>query len=170
MGAFVLENGLAAASLRPLAKAAGTSDRMLIYHFKSKDNLMSQLLDLLSRKLADDIIDAVPPGQSASRSACLDEIVGLVRSPDMRPVLNFWLDSAALAARQSEAHCRADQKITRAFQKWIVSRLPKDDPDPSRAVALLVMCLKGTLFLDAAGGASVADIARSELNRLEHQK
>ena len=33
----VLKNGLNNASLRPMAKAAGTSDRMLIYHFGSKD-------------------------------------------------------------------------------------------------------------------------------------
>jgi AcrR family transcriptional regulator len=37
----VLEHGLIGLSLRPVAAAAGTSDRMLIYHFKSRDALVS---------------------------------------------------------------------------------------------------------------------------------
>ena len=36
LAAYVLEHGLAGLSLRPLAAAAGTSDRMLLYHFASK--------------------------------------------------------------------------------------------------------------------------------------
>ena len=40
LAAYVLENGLADVSLRPLAKAAGTSDRMLLYHFGSKEELV----------------------------------------------------------------------------------------------------------------------------------
>ena len=38
--AHVLAHGLGGASLRPLAKAAGTSDRMLIYHFGTKEALI----------------------------------------------------------------------------------------------------------------------------------
>jgi AcrR family transcriptional regulator len=37
----VLEHGLIGLSLRPVAAAVGTSDRMLIYHFKSRDALVS---------------------------------------------------------------------------------------------------------------------------------
>ena len=33
---YVLEHGLNDASLRPMAAALGTSDRMLLYHFKTK--------------------------------------------------------------------------------------------------------------------------------------
>src|SRR5690349_315476 len=38
---YVLEQGLVGLSLRPLAAALGTSDRMLIYHFGSKDALVT---------------------------------------------------------------------------------------------------------------------------------
>jgi AcrR family transcriptional regulator len=36
----VLEHGLIGLTLRPLAAAIGTSDRMLIYHFGSRDALV----------------------------------------------------------------------------------------------------------------------------------
>ena len=37
----VLAHGLSASSLRPLAKAAGTSDRMLLYYFADKSEMMT---------------------------------------------------------------------------------------------------------------------------------
>src|SRR5437588_12550023 len=41
---YMLENGLAELSLRPLAEALGTSPRMLIYYFGSKETLVSEAL------------------------------------------------------------------------------------------------------------------------------
>jgi len=40
----VLEHGLADLSLRPLATALGTSPRMLLYHFDSKEQLVTDVL------------------------------------------------------------------------------------------------------------------------------
>lgn len=47
----VLAHGLSASSLRPLAKAAGTSDRMLLYYFKDKAEIISAVLQLISARL-----------------------------------------------------------------------------------------------------------------------
>ena len=41
----VLAEGLIGLSLRPLAKAVGTSDRMLIYHFGNRDGLVAAIID-----------------------------------------------------------------------------------------------------------------------------
>ncbi|MEV6171382.1 TetR/AcrR family transcriptional regulator [Streptomyces sp. NPDC051954] len=41
---YVLDHGLIGLSLRPLAAAIGTSDRMLLYHFADKDDLVATVL------------------------------------------------------------------------------------------------------------------------------
>ena len=41
---YVLERGLARLSLRPLAKALGTSPRMLLYDFGTKERLIHEIL------------------------------------------------------------------------------------------------------------------------------
>src|SRR2546422_10730222 len=41
---YLLEHGLADLSLRPLAAAIGTSPRMLLYHFGSKEQLVVEAL------------------------------------------------------------------------------------------------------------------------------
>jgi AcrR family transcriptional regulator len=47
---YVLENGLAGLSLRPLAKALGTSPRMLLYDFGTKDRLVDEVLAEIRRR------------------------------------------------------------------------------------------------------------------------
>jgi AcrR family transcriptional regulator len=41
----VLAHGLIGLSLRPLAAAVGTSDRMLMYHFGNRDGLVTAIID-----------------------------------------------------------------------------------------------------------------------------
>ena len=59
-----LEHGLIGLSLRPLAAAIGTSDRMLIYHFGSKDELVDAVLDVSNeRSIA--VIRSTPAADSS---------------------------------------------------------------------------------------------------------
>ena len=47
----VLVHGLVAASLRPLAKAAGTSDRMLLYYFSDKTEIIAATLQRIAERM-----------------------------------------------------------------------------------------------------------------------
>ena len=79
MSAHVRGTGLAGASLRPLAKAAGTSDRMLIYHFGSKAALMAELLDHLVTEILSAMSAALPPAPAPTEAACAAEMLTLVQ-------------------------------------------------------------------------------------------
>src|SRR2546429_9461178 len=50
---YVLEHGLEGVSLRPLAAALGTSTRMLLYDFGSKEALLDEALAEIRRRLAE---------------------------------------------------------------------------------------------------------------------
>src|SRR5215510_8397245 len=50
---FVAANGLGDRSLRELAASIGTSHRMLIYHFGSKEGLMRAIVDEVERQQRD---------------------------------------------------------------------------------------------------------------------
>ena len=58
---YVLEHGLVGLSLRPLAAALGTSDRMLLYHFEDKDDLVVTILRTTSDRSVDDLRGLPPP-------------------------------------------------------------------------------------------------------------
>ena len=48
---YLLENGVASLSLRPLADALGTSPRMLLFYFKSKEGLLREAMQRINHQL-----------------------------------------------------------------------------------------------------------------------
>ncbi|MGW3645470.1 TetR/AcrR family transcriptional regulator [Streptomyces sp. NPDC000878] len=67
---YVLDHGLIGLSLRPLAAAIGTSDRMLLYHFADKDDLVATVLRT-SNDRSVEAVQALPRARSV-RTAVLD--------------------------------------------------------------------------------------------------
>jgi AcrR family transcriptional regulator len=48
---YLVEHGVANASLRPMAAALGTSPRILMFHFKSKEGLLQDVFEELNSRL-----------------------------------------------------------------------------------------------------------------------
>lgn len=159
MAEFVLMNGLSAASLRPLAKAAGTSDRMLIYHFGSKEKLIESLLDHLTDVLTEQFAETVPPGRASCTSVCLEELSGLMRTKAMRPVLQLFCEAIAASSRRSHVHTRTASLVLRALHSWLLSRLPDEDADPLETSTALLASVAGILVLEASQHSDLADCA-----------
>ncbi len=64
---YALEHGLVGLSLRPLAAALGTSDRMLLYHVGSKDELLVAIIaETTDRSVAEmrELAPSGSPGQA----------------------------------------------------------------------------------------------------------
>ncbi len=163
MGAHVLEHGLNTASLRPLAKAAETSDRMLIYHFGSKEALIAELLQFLARNMALELDKALPPEPAPDLNACLRDIVALLRSPAFAPFMRVWLDIVSSAAQGSISHSVIGGAMIEGFFQWLQGRLPDDTPDPETTVRAMMALIEGVVVLDAVGQSDAADRAIAHL-------
>ena len=91
---YVTERGRTDITLRPIAAAIGSSPRVLIYLFGSKDGLIKALL---ARARADEITslaDVRPGGQAVASGLAEagERIWGWLREPARRPLLRLWLD------------------------------------------------------------------------------
>ena len=155
----VLAHGLNTASLRPMAAAAGTSDRMLIYYFETKDGLISELLDHLAAQMAHRLDHAIPPRRYASEAQLLTDIVALMRSDSFAPYIRVWLDIISSAAQGSEAHRAAGHGIINLYLEWLAKRHPKG----AEGAALALTVIEGTLIMDALGHKVVTDAACSDI-------
>jgi AcrR family transcriptional regulator len=155
LAAHVLEHGLNTASLRPLAAAAGTSDRMLIYHFGSKDGLIAALLRHLADRMQVGLTAALPPGPFSSEAELLRTVVGLMRSAPFQPYVRLWFDIVSAAAQGQAAHRAAGQEILDLYCGWIADRHPGGPAAAPRLLALV----EGILVMDALGQQDLADAA-----------
>jgi AcrR family transcriptional regulator len=66
--AYLVRHGVADVSLRPMAAAVGTSARLLIFHFGSKERLLLEVLDELQARLQrslGELLDAPRPTRTA---------------------------------------------------------------------------------------------------------
>ena len=88
--AFVLEHGLADLSLRPLALAIGSSPRVLLYLFESKDGLVRELL---ARARHDEL--AAIQGIEGDLEAVTATLWEWLAAPEHRPLLVLWLEAYA---------------------------------------------------------------------------
>ncbi len=159
MAAHVRGTGLAGASLRPLARAAGTSDRMLIYHFGSKGALIGALLDHLSVEMLSAMSAALPEPRAETEAACAAEIVALLRTPTFRPYLRVWFDIVSAAGRGESDHVAAAERILQGQVSWIASRLPEGTPRPKQRAREMLALIQGALVLEVAGLTDPSDRA-----------
>lgn len=159
----VLEHGLAGASLRPLAKAAGTSDRMLIYHFGSKDGLVTALLEHVAGMYSDALEMAYPDEPAASRRECAQRLLAIGRAPMFAPFLRLWWEIVAGAAKGDAAYRASAAAMMDSQLAWFAAHLPPDDPDPVAGAKLVALAVEGALMMDAVGRGDVAEAGLAAL-------
>lgn len=68
---YLLKHGVAEVSLRPMAAAVGTSARLLIFHFGSKERLLTEVLELVQARLQRSLGDLLAADPGAERPAPL---------------------------------------------------------------------------------------------------
>jgi len=88
---FVLEHGLADVSLRPLAQAVGSSPRVLLYLFGSKDGLVRELLARARRDELQGLAEIEGEGLEAVSSALWDWL----SAAGHRRLLVLWVEAYA---------------------------------------------------------------------------
>ena len=156
LAVHVLEHGLAGLSLRPLAKAAGTSDRMLIYHFGSKDELVAELLEYLAQVFADALDSAFPAERATSRRDCFEQVMAITARPQFAPFFRLWWDIVAGCARGEKSYLAAAGAIMDLLLQWVEDHLPSDDPNRSEGARAVLTLIEGAQMLKSVGRSSIS--------------
>nr|WP_127891916.1 TetR family transcriptional regulator [Streptomyces sp. S10(2018)] len=92
---YALTHGLADLSLRPLAEAVGSSPRVLLFLFESKDGLLRALL---ARARADELalLDRVgQPDRPAGLAPAVERVWTWLAAKEHRPLLRLWAEAYA---------------------------------------------------------------------------
>jgi AcrR family transcriptional regulator len=90
---YALEHGLIGLSLRPLAQALGTSDRMLLYHFDDKDDLVATILRRTVSRSAQNLRELPPP---RDLRAAVIELWRAVSTGPQERCQRLYVEAAAL--------------------------------------------------------------------------
>jgi AcrR family transcriptional regulator len=88
--AYVLRNGMAAMSLRPLAEAVGSSPRVLLYLFGSKDGLVRVLLG--RSRIEELALLAQVRAEGGGPAEVVERLWEWLAAPQRRDLLRLWAE------------------------------------------------------------------------------
>lgn len=142
----VLDRGVATLSLRPLAAALGTSDRMLLYYFGTRDELLVAVLERVGHQLQGALAAAVPDGR-LTPEVLLERLWAVLQDDAAEPHLRLYVEVSGLAARGIEPYATAAAAVADGWLAWVGDRLAVDEADRADAAAGVLAVLDGLLLL-----------------------
>ncbi len=147
---YVLRNGLAGLSLRPLAAALDTSTRMLLYDFGSKEQLVTEVLAEARRREAALLADwRRDPGASAA--ATLRTIWSWIAADERVPFLRLFFEVYVDAMTHPERYAAGAKAMVEDWLSVIATEWNVDTPDPASAT-LMIAVIRGLLLDRLATG------------------
>lgn len=136
----VAEGGIGDRSLRDIAEAAGTSHRMLLHHFGSREELLVTVVEEVERRQTGMLADLPDDPADAVAETWAD-----VSRPELRPLERLFFECYARAAQGEEPFTRM---LPGAVDGWLaeVDRRTGGTVDP--ALARLALAVSRGLLLD----------------------
>ncbi len=132
--AAAIEVGILDASINAIAKRIGTSGRMLVYHFGSKQELERQLISLLETRLREKLwsFPVVPVAGVDCLAEQLLEMWRHLTSPEMRGLMKMTME---LNQRAIQGDLETQQFLAHEGQQW-VDALSDHTKDRTTALSL----------------------------------
>lgn len=153
LSGHLLSTGLAQVSLRQLAAAAGVSDRMLLYYFDDKTEVLSASLERIAGRMMMSLERALPDGQTFPVADFVGRAAGVASNPEMRSFMRLWVEVIAAAARGEQPFAEISNQIIFGFQAWVESRLDLPEGADRAGVALAIIALiDGLALIDICVG------------------
>ena len=160
---YVLEHGLIGLSLRPLAAALDTSDRMLLYHFSDKDDLVATALRVsIDRSVAG--IHAIPASADV-RQAVLD-LWAVVSAPEQARCQRLYVEAAALGVLGTEPYATVVAEANDVWMEALATHLVASGLPPAlsmRAASLVEAAFMGLQLDGPLARPEVVDVSVRDL-------
>lgn len=160
----LLDTGLAQTSLRQLAGAAGVSDRMLLYYFSDKADVLAAAMSAIAGQLTVGLSAVLPEGMRLPPRQLALVAAQLATQSEMRRFMRLWVEMVAAAAKGEEPYAAIVAQIMAGFRQWVDTRLDLGEGADREAMAsTLIALIDGLALVDIC---SDDDMARRMLGAL----
>jgi AcrR family transcriptional regulator len=163
--AYVVRNGLADLSLRPLARALGTSDRMLLYYFGSKERMVTEALAVYERRpllRARNLLDSVgSPRDPAGLRRFMEETWRQLSAPDLRATLPLYLEIMAAGLLHPDRYGPVVRDTLNEWRRLLASAFRDLGMPEARART------EAALLVDATFGLLIAPLTDGDWDRAD---
>ena len=136
----VAAGGIGGRSLREIAQAVGTSHRMLLHYFGSRDELLLAIVEEVERRQAATLADLPATGSEAFAAMWAD-----LRRPELRPFERLFFECYARGAQGEAPFTRL---LPAAVDGWLDAVDERTDGRADAGMARLGLAVTRGLLLD----------------------
>ena len=133
----LLEHGVANVSLRPMAAHLGTSARILMFHFKSKEGLLQEVLQELHSRLQSSFLRMRPVDSDARRISPLKRFWRWATRKENFPYLRLLYEVQIIAVQNPAEYRRYLKKVSLDWQAIVFQVLSES----LRSDAMSILCI-----------------------------
>ena len=159
-----LEHGLGNASLRALAAAVGTSDRMLLYYFSNKDELMLEVFSRVVERQAV-LLDKILPEGRQPFEVLLARMWEILKAPDYAPYMRIWYDALGHASQGEDLYRNLTGRVLDLWFEWFEPHSAAPLKDRRAEIAAVIASACGLVMLRYLGREQDAMNAARRLSR-----
>jgi AcrR family transcriptional regulator len=143
---YLLRHGVAGLSLRPLAAEIGTSARLLVYHFGSKEGLITAAMDELRRRIQASFTRMMVRRGKAQEKDVLRTFWGWTLKPKNASHIRLLFEVQVLAMQNPDTYARYLESTSSSWLELIEAALPPSSD--KRIVATLCTAVIDGLLLE----------------------
>ncbi len=153
---FVLEHGVSDLSLSELARRVGSNNRMLLYYFTSKQQLLAEACEVAVRRFPrnDAVMDRLRTGSGPLRERLL-RMWWDIAHPDNRPFLRLFFQAFAVSLYEPGGSGDVAERMGGTWVPDLQAVLVAEGYGPEQAPHLateVVATLRGLQFALLSGG------------------
>ena len=158
----VFDDGLSQLTFGRLAKRLGISDRIIVYYFPTKDELITEVMAAVGLRLQERLADAFG-APAADHLALARAVWPALARPDADPIFSLFFEANGLAAAGRDPYRRVVAQLTQSWIEWLTTFFD-GTPDARRAESEAAIALiDGLLLLRQLAGPDAADRAARRL-------
>ena len=156
------EEGLNRLTYGRVAARVGIADRMVVYYFPTKTDLVSAVLAAIGQRLQGTLAEAFST-QAADHGQLARAAWPVLAHPDADPVFALFFEATGLAAAGMQPYNTVVPTLVHAWIDWAASFIdaPPDRAQPEAAATIAL--LDGLLLLRQVSGPETADRAARAL-------
>ena len=138
---YVVAHGVSDMSLRPLARAVGSSPRALLYHFGSKEELVAHILARAAARQRE-IFAKLKSRNVGSRKACR-AIWDVMSAPSSETAFRLFFEVYGLALQDRKRFAFFLKRVVQDWLTFIAEPLQKQGRDRRDAEAFATVLIAG---------------------------
>lgn len=159
---YMLQKGVADLSLRPLAAAVGSKARLLVYHFGSKESLITEAMIVVRERVQQAFTELMGDGKQHSPAQVIRAFWKWATSSEHEKYLRLFFEVQGLALQKPSRYGKYLRGATSSWVEMLAAVLPHEvSLTQRRALATLAVGSTFGLLLEYLSGSERKHVNRA---------